>query len=66
MNGTLNKFENILDKVIKSQTMSDKPIGSFLSGGLDSSTIVFFASKVKPNLETFCITGPWGERKKCK
>lgn len=62
-NATLNKFENILYKVIKSQTMSDKPIGSFLSGGLDSSTIVFFASKVKPNLETFCITGPWEKEK---
>ncbi len=62
-NATLNKFENVLDKVIKSQTISDKPIGAFLSGGLDSSTIVFFASKVKPNLETFCITGSWEKEK---
>ena len=59
VNSIINKFEKILDESIRSQTMSEKPIGSFLSGGLDSTTIVFFASKLKLNLDTFCVTGPW-------
>ena len=59
VNSIIDKFEKILDESIRSQTMSEKPIGSFLSGGLDSTTIVFFASKLKLNLDTFCVTGPW-------
>ena len=47
------KFKDLLDKAVSKQLVADVPVGTFLSGGLDSSTIVAVASKFKPNLETF-------------
>ncbi|MGI0092170.1 MAG: asparagine synthase (glutamine-hydrolyzing) [Nitrososphaerales archaeon] len=45
-----------LEESVKRQLISDVEVGSFLSGGLDTSTIVAFASKHHPNtLKTFCM-----------
>ena len=49
----------LLKSAIKKQTISDAKLGCFLSGGLDSSTIVYFASKNRPDIETFCVNGDW-------
>jgi asparagine synthase (glutamine-hydrolysing) len=46
-------FRELLDKAVSKQLIADVPIGAFLSGGLDSTTIVDVASKLKPNLQTF-------------
>ena len=40
------KLEKILISSIKERLSSDKPLGFFLSGGLDSSLIVAIASKI--------------------
>jgi asparagine synthase (glutamine-hydrolysing) len=47
------RFRELLDKAVSRQLVADVPVGTFLSGGLDSSTIVAVASKFKQNLQTF-------------
>ena len=48
----IEKFEYLLNKSIKKQMVADVPVGAFLSGGLDSSTIVAIASRYKNKLKT--------------
>ncbi len=52
----LNRFEELIDNSVRSQMVSDVPIGSFLSGGVDSSLISYFMQKnsSKP-INTFSI-----------
>jgi asparagine synthase (glutamine-hydrolysing) len=47
------KFTQLLDTAVQNQLVADVPLAAFLSGGLDSSTIVAIASKYKNNLTTF-------------
>ncbi len=47
------KFVQLLDTAVQNQLVADVPVAAFLSGGLDSSTIVAVASKYKTNLTTF-------------
>jgi len=44
------------DSIVRQTETSDVPVSAFLSGGLDTSTIVAFASKARPDgLRTFCM-----------
>jgi asparagine synthase (glutamine-hydrolysing) len=46
----------VLERACAAHTMSDVPVGAFLSGGIDSSTIVSFLSRSLPaGLETFAL-----------
>lgn len=49
------KFRTLLDKAVSNQLVADVPVGAFLSGGLDSSTIVAEASKYAKNLHTYAF-----------
>lgn len=49
------QLKNILEKSVQNRLVSDVPLGSFLSGGIDSSVIATLAAKHKPNLNTFSI-----------
>ena len=49
------EFKRLLFEAVKKQLVSDVPIGAFLSGGLDSTTIVSLASQLSPHLKTFAF-----------
>lgn len=52
------KIQHIRDSLRSSVHMhmkSDKKIGAFLSGGVDSSTIVALAREYNPNIQTFTV-----------
>jgi asparagine synthase (glutamine-hydrolysing) len=44
-----------LRRAVQRQLVADVPVGSFLSGGLDSSAIVAFAREQVPDIECFTI-----------
>lgn len=44
-----------LERAVLERLMSDVPLGSFLSGGLDSSIIAGIAARHIPRLHTFCV-----------
>ena len=50
---------DLLQRVCADHTMSDVPLGAFLSGGIDSSTVVqFLARAVSFQLQTFALGYP--------
>ena len=51
----IEDLENKLKNAIKSQLISDVPLGTQLSGGIDSSLVTLLASREKNDIETFSI-----------
>ncbi|MFA0491377.1 asparagine synthase (glutamine-hydrolyzing) [Vibrio splendidus] len=49
------KIRNLVEESINEQMVADVPVGFFLSGGMDSSTVVAIASLHHTNLNTFSI-----------
>jgi len=47
------EFRRLFEKAVERQLIADVPVGSFLSGGLDSSSVVAVASRNYPTLKTF-------------
>ena len=52
----VRKLREVLAQAVRDQLVADVPLGSFLSGGLDTSTIVAYAAKIsRQPLKTFCM-----------
>ena len=51
----LEELDDLIDKSVQRRTISDVPLGTFLSGGLDSSLITHYLNKYQNNLNTFSI-----------
>ncbi len=55
-NEVLEQMEELFKNVIKRHLISDVPLGAFLSGGLDSSLVVYFMSRLMNEpVKTFTI-----------
>ncbi len=50
-----NRLYELLDQAVERRMIADVPLGSFLSGGIDSSVITALASNHTKNLNTFSI-----------
>jgi asparagine synthase (glutamine-hydrolysing) len=51
------ELDDLLQKSVKEELVSDVPVGVWLSGGLDSSTILHYAAQASPNrIHTFGVT----------
>lgn len=49
------KFEYLFENAVKKQMVADVEVSAFLSGGLDSTSVVSVASKVNPLLKTLAF-----------
>lgn len=44
-----------IKKAVELSSIADYPVATYLSGGVDSSTVTAFMSKINPNLHTFSV-----------
>ena len=51
-------IDKLIDQAVARRLEADVPLGCFLSGGVDSSLITYFAKKHKPDLKTFSVRMP--------
>jgi asparagine synthase (glutamine-hydrolysing) len=49
------KLKELLEASVQRRLVADVPLGTFLSGGIDSSVITALAARHKPDLHTFSI-----------
>jgi asparagine synthase (glutamine-hydrolysing) len=62
-----NEFDRLLCRSVDSMMMSDVGMGSFISGGLDSSLITAIAARSQPiTLYTANVVGPYSELDACR
>jgi len=51
----LERFDGLMDESVKRRMVADVPVGLFLSGGLDSTTVGYYMSRHTNNLHSFSI-----------
>jgi len=50
------QLDDLLSEAVREQLVADTPVGVWLSGGLDSSSVLHYAAKHSARLRTFSIT----------
>jgi asparagine synthase (glutamine-hydrolysing) len=55
-NDAIVDIENVIDESVNYHTVSDVPVGAFLSGGLDSSLITNYLKKYVEKLDTYSMS----------
>jgi len=58
---SIDCIDKLLQESVKRRMISDRPLGTFLSGGIDSSLITAYASKETDKLKTFSIGFEYAE-----
>jgi asparagine synthase (glutamine-hydrolysing) len=56
MEDACQQLDVLIDQSVREQLVSDVPLGVWLSGGLDSSTILYYASRLRCGLHTYSVT----------
>jgi len=49
------RLDQLLDRAVRRRLVADVPVGVFLSGGIDSSTVAWYASRAGSDIRTFSI-----------
>lgn len=62
LHSQINRLDDLIGDSVKARLIADVPIGCFLSGGVDSSLITYFASRYKKYLHTFSVSFPGFEK----
>jgi asparagine synthase (glutamine-hydrolysing) len=50
---SIARLEELMERAVERQLVSDVPIGAYLSGGMDSGSIVALATRHVPRMQTF-------------
>jgi asparagine synthase (glutamine-hydrolysing) len=53
-----SELSGLIEDSVKKRLLADVPVGSFLSGGVDSSLIAYFATKNVKKLKTYSVAFP--------
>jgi asparagine synthase (glutamine-hydrolysing) len=57
LDAACEELDDLLTKSVREQLVSEVPLGMWLSGGLDSSTVLHYAANLSPKrLKTFSVT----------
>lgn len=59
----ISNIRKDLEQAVKVKMISDVPICTILSGGLDSVIVTYLLSKIKPNIEAFVVSMGEGDTK---
>lgn len=54
LDSAADRLQGLVQNAVASQLVADVEVGAFLSGGLDSTTIVGAAANLTPSIHTFC------------
>jgi asparagine synthase (glutamine-hydrolysing) len=52
---SVGSIREVVKKAVESQLVSDRPVGVYLSGGIDSSAVLSSATKVHDKIDTFSV-----------